>query len=87
MPAKRKHLNLEIIGSNLAEAMEELERLRNLASTGKLREEELQIGLLHAYHHLNFAWNIRHVATRQYAKLSQRQFERWGRYPSKIEKV
>ena len=87
MPAKRTRLNLKIIGGNLAEAIEELEGLSNLASNGRLREEELQIGLLHAYHHLNFAWNIRYVATQQYAKLTQRQFERWGRYPSKIEKV
>jgi len=63
VPAKRKRLNLEIIGGNLAEAIEELKGLRNLASNGKLREEKLQIGLLHAYHHLNFAWNIKYVAT------------------------
>ena len=36
-----------------------------------LSVEALQVGLLHAYHHLNFAWNIRNVPTEQYAKLTQ----------------
>jgi hypothetical protein len=85
VPKKRKGLNLEIVGSNLAEAVQELERLRNRASDGTLSEEAFQVGLLHAYHHLNFAWNIRRVETRDYANLTQKQFERWGKYPSKID--
>jgi len=85
MPAKRKRLNRKIIESNIGEAAQELQRLRDLASKGKLNEAQLQVGLCHAYHHLNFAWNIRHVTTRQYRSLTQRQFERWGKYPSEIE--
>ena len=83
----RKRLNRPIIASNLAEAREELERLHNLASTGKLTEAGLQVGLCHAYHHLNFAWNIRFVPTSQYAALTDSQFKEWGRYPSGIEKL
>ena len=52
-----------------------------------LSVEALQVGLLHAYHHLNFAWNIRNVPTEQYAKLTQKQFKRWGKYPSRIERL
>lgn len=52
---------------------------------GGLREEHLQIGLLHAYHHLNFAWNVRRTPTAKYAALSKKQFEKWGRYPADIE--
>ena len=81
----KKTLNLKIIGSNLSEAIEQLERLRDSASNGELNESELQVGLCHAYHHLNFAWNIRHESTARYAKLTQTQFERWGKYPSDIE--
>jgi hypothetical protein len=84
---KRKRLNWSIIKGDLAEAGEELERLQSLASKGKLTEVQLQIGLCHAYHHLNFAWNIRYVPTAQYRHLTQRQFERWGKYPSQIEKL
>ena len=83
---KRKHLNLEIIGSNLDEAIEELKRLQDLASNGELNEADLQVGLCHAYQHLNFAWNIRHVPTPQYAKLTQAQYDRWRKYPSEIER-
>jgi len=85
MPKKRKRLNRKIIESNIGEAAEELQRLRDLATKGKLNEAQLQVGLCHAYHHLNFAWNIRYVTTPQYRKLTQRQFERWGKYPSEIE--
>jgi hypothetical protein len=82
---RRKKLNLEIIKSNLSEAREELEKLERKAKNGELTEEELQIGLRHAYHHLNFSWNIRQISTSQYASLTQAQFDRWGRYPSEIE--
>src|SRR6266566_5585478 len=88
MPNKKaKGLNFEIIASNLSEAAGELQRLRKHVSAGDLSVEALQVGLLHAYHHLNFAWNIRNVATEQYAKLTQKQFKRWGKYPSRIERL
>jgi hypothetical protein len=76
---KRKRLNWSIVEGDLAEALEELVRLRRLASKRKLNEVQLQIGLLHAYHHLNFAWNARYVPTAQYRHLTRRQFERWGK--------
>jgi hypothetical protein len=84
---RKKRLNRRIIASNLAEAIEQLERLRDLASTGRLNIAQLQVGLAHAYHHLNFAWNIRFASTSQYAALTDSQFKRWGRYPSGIENV
>ncbi|MBZ5571348.1 MAG: hypothetical protein LAO09_05650 [Acidobacteriia bacterium] len=87
MSTRKKRLNRRIIASNLAEAIEELERLRDLASTGKLNVARLQVGLGHAYLHLNFAWNIRFVPTSQYAALTDSQFKKWGRYPSGIEKL
>jgi hypothetical protein len=84
---KRKRLNWSIIEGDLAEALEELARLQRLASKRKLSEVQLQIGLCHAYHHLNFAWNARYVPTAEYRHLTRRQFERWGKYPSQIEKL
>jgi hypothetical protein len=82
---RRRPLNRKIIGSNLSEARDELNKLLMKIDAGALHEAELQVGLLHAYHHLNFAWNIRRVATSRYASLTQREFETWGRYPSDIE--
>lgn len=71
MPRKKRPLNLETVRSNLAEAIEELQKLEHRAAAGHLHEEGLQVGLCHAYHHMNFAWNIRSVATREYANLSK----------------
>jgi hypothetical protein len=78
-------MNYEIITSNLREAIEELEKLHRSASEGNLDEEKLQVGLLHAYHHINFAWNIRRVPTSRYTALSSENFDLWGSYPSDIE--
>jgi hypothetical protein len=84
---RSRKLNLEIIKSNLAEAKEEVEKLERNAANGNLEEWELQLGLQHAYHHLNFSWNIRRIPTAQYANLSQEEFDKWGRYPSDIESL
>jgi hypothetical protein len=83
---KRKNpFNPKIIGSNIAEARDELNNLLIEIEKGELHEAGLRVGLLHAYHHLNFAWNIRRVATSRYASLTQQEFDAWGRYPSDIE--
>jgi hypothetical protein len=82
---RRRPFNRQIIGSNISEARDELNELLMKIEAGGLHEAELQVGLLHAYHHLNFAWNIRRVATSRYASLAQQEFETWGRYPADIE--
>jgi hypothetical protein len=51
MPNKKRPLNLEIVRSNLAEAIEEPQKLERRAETGDLHEEGLQVGLCHARHH------------------------------------
>jgi len=78
--ARRRSLNRKIISSNVAEAIKELQKLERKTEEGELREGELQIGLQHAYHHLNFAWNIRHVSTSDLSQVTQAQFEKWGAY-------
>jgi hypothetical protein len=60
---RQARLNMRIIGGNISEANEELAKLLHKMLTGKLKEPELQVGLQHAYHHLNFAWNVRRVRT------------------------
>jgi hypothetical protein len=83
--SRRRPFNRKIIGSNISEARDELNKLLMKIEAGGLHEVELQVGLLHAYHHMNFAWNIRRVATSRYASLTQEEFETWGKYPSDIE--
>ena len=81
-----KKLNWKIILSNISEAREELQSIESRIQSEKgFGEVEFQIALLHAYHHLNFAWNIRRVATKRYAHLTKKEFKKWGSYPKKIE--
>jgi hypothetical protein len=84
---RRKPFNSKIVQSNLGEAIDQLRKLERKAADGKLREEELQVGLLHAYHHLNFAWNVRRISASEYSNLTQLQFKRWGKYPVEIEEL
>jgi hypothetical protein len=85
--AKRKRLNRPCIASDLQEAIEELQKLSALASSGELKVEQLQIGLLHVYHHLNWAWNTRYVPASKQRALTHTEFRRWGRYPDRIEEL
>ena len=72
--------------SNITEAREQLEQIEALQQRGeKISEVELQISLEHAYHHLNFAWNIRHASTKRYANLSDEDFNLWSKFPKEIE--
>lgn len=80
-----RRINWRIVRSNLPEAREELQRLEAMAADPNDRSEVvLEIGLGHAYHHLNFAWHIRHIKTSQYRHLTNREFKRWGRFPRTV---
>ncbi len=79
-------LNWKTIVYNIAEAREQLEQIEARAKNGKKPSEgELQIMLEHAYHHLNFAWNIRRIPTEKYSKSSDAEFNRWSKFPREIE--
>ena len=78
-------MNTEIIHSNLSEAIEELVSIENALASGSLDEGEFTVMLQHAYHHINFAWNIRNIPTSAYTSLTQEQFELWGSYPKDLD--
>jgi hypothetical protein len=86
MPRKRP-FNRQIIQSNIVEAIEELQKLERNAADGSLDEGALHVGLQHAYHHLNFAWNVRRISTSEYASLTDAKFNEWGKYPAEIEQL
>lgn len=76
-------MNRQIIESNIREAREQLEKIEKSVAAGKrLSEGEFLVMIQHAYHHLNFAWNARNVSTSRYSKLSDKEFNEWGRYPA-----
>lgn len=79
-------LNWTIIGYNIAEAREQLERIEKRINDGDPPSEiELQIDLEHALHHLACAWNVRRVSTKLYSKLSNDEFNEWSKFPSELE--
>ena len=81
-------MNWKAIALNLSEAREELERLEKFAADPKRRNDgEFMVGIAHAYHHLNFAWNVRLVPLSRYADLSDADFNRWGRFPRDLPLV
>ena len=74
--------NLHLISSNLREAKEEIESiLSNISSLEKYDEEEFKVALEHAYHHLNFSWNIRNADEERVIRCSEKDFEEWSKYP------
>lgn len=82
-----KRLNWKIIKSNISEAKEELANLeKQINSKKKPNSAEFQISLQHAYHHLNFAWNIRHKLTKEYSELTDKDFKKWAKYSKDINK-
>jgi len=85
--AQNRLLNFQIIARNLSEAAKQLNELERMAASGELRVEQLQVGLLHAYHHINFSWNAKWASDDAYRHLTQANFKRWGRYPKRIENL
>ena len=81
---RKRPFNRRIIRSNISEAIEELCKIEKKAADGTITEIELQVWLCHAYSHLNFAWNVRRISTSEYRRLTQQQFEQWGKYPAEI---
>lgn len=74
--------NHRIIAENLAEAVEQLElTIARLRSETSISEEEFQIELEHAYHHLNFAWNVRNESVDKVNKCSDSDFAKWSKFP------
>ena len=77
--------NWEIVRYNIVEAHEELERIEHLILQNELTEEGFRSSLEHAFHHLNFAWNIRRVTTERYSEMADEDFNSWSKFPSELE--
>lgn len=74
--------NKYLISQNLEEAKEQIEEiLNNLVLNSEYSEEEFKVCLEHAYHHLNFAWNIRKVDEPRAEACSEDDFKEWSKYP------
>lgn len=83
-----EEVNLEIIRSNVEEALKELKQLLSqIESKEHFSSIELESSLRHAYHHLNFAWNIRNIDTDKYANLTDRDFKEWSKFPAGFDSL
>ena len=78
-----KQPNWDDVAHNIREARCELQQLEALiADTKKRSEGGFKFSLRHAYHHLNFAWNIRYIKPAKYMNLTDSDFKRWGKFPA-----
>ena len=66
---------------NIAEAREQLEAIEKSLGDPEYEEIALQVDLEHAYHHLNFAWNVRDASDSAVAALSDEDFAKWSKFP------
>lgn len=82
-----KQINWDIVEDNIREARGELSILLELfADPNNRTEGRLEVSLMHAYHHLNSAWHIRHVKTEKYAALTESDYRRWGKFPKGFDR-
>jgi|GEM_PF-1905280 len=83
--SKRKPLNKAIILYNLKDVMEQLERtIKDLEKNKKYELKEYWIEMSHIYHHLNVAWNARYAPLKKYKKISDKDFNKWAKYPTEL---
>ena len=74
--------NHDLIIANLEEAIDQLkETVSELRCDKEYSEEEVRIDLEHAYHHINYAWNIRLASESEVAECSQENFVKWSKFP------
>jgi hypothetical protein len=72
----------ELIRLNIAEAREQLQEIEeSLKKDEEYSEVELQHDLEHAYHHLNYAWNIRKLSDDEVSTITEQNFASLSRYP------
>ena len=72
----------ELILLNITEAREQLQEIEeSLNNEEEYTEIELKMDLEHAYHHLNYAWNIRKLTDDDVAKMTEYNFSELSKYP------
>jgi len=88
---REKRFNWEIMLANYREAWGELDTLLGEVTRlsqadadnpdSKFRVFALRVSLGHAYHHVNFAWNSRHVDEARVIRCETKDFNDWDRFP------
>ena len=66
------------------EALVELQKVTSALESGPVSEEEFEIAIEHAYHHLNTAWNSRSITDDQAKEHTDSDFVNWRRFPKDL---
>src|SRR5436190_5446875 len=81
-------MNRRIILFHLREAAEELNRtVKELARDPRYSEGKLEVVMGHLYHHLNTAWNGRKQTDKQFQHCTDKDFNRFRKFPKQKEFV
>jgi len=77
-------MNKAWVQFHMKEALDELSKLLGLVERSALSEEEFEVGITHAYHHLNTAWNSRAIDDEQARQHSDYDFVQWRQFPADL---
>ena len=81
-------MNRNVVLFHLREAAEQLKKtIQGLESAADYGPEEFEVEMGHLYHHLNTAWNGRNQTDKQFQKGTQKDFDRFRKFPKEKEFV
>ena len=78
-------MNREWVHFHLQKASEELQTLVTALESSTIEDEEFEIAMTHAYHHLNTAWNSRSISDEQARQHTDWDFVQWRQFPKELK--
>jgi len=71
---------------NLRQAAEAIsDAISEIQADTNYSEAELQITMMHIYHHLNTGWNARHASEERVAECGPADFRSWRQFPADLD--
>jgi hypothetical protein len=70
---------------HLKESSDELQKIIRALERDSVTDEEFEIGLSRAYHHLNTAWNSRSISDEQARDHTDWDFAQWRQFPKELK--
>ena len=81
-------MNTKYVRYNLQEAQEEIENiLRQLQRGNEYPHAEFYSSMQHLIHHINIAWNTRHISELRTENASEADLVEWGKFPEDIRLI
>ena len=70
---------------HLKESSKELQSVIDALERGAVSDEEFEIGITRAYHHLNTAWNSRSISDEKARDHTDWDFVQWSQFPKELK--